>query len=145
MSAPVRRASDWLRAGEAVCMLIAARLALSVLPVRVVFRSLCLTISPVGEVRLDEKAVSSARQVGLAVERAARRLPIETRCLHSAVAGALMLRRRRLQATVVLGVRSNDGLKAHAWLLCAGALVLGGAQARSFVPLAAFSSGTEKG
>ncbi|MFY7779052.1 MAG: lasso peptide biosynthesis B2 protein [Elstera sp.] len=57
----------------------------------------------------------------------ARRLPLETRCLHIALAGAIILHRRRIQATVVLGVRSKDGLlKAHVWLLSAGAWRFGG-------------------
>lgn len=140
-----RGASDWLRAGEAFWLLIAARLALAVLPVQVILRSLRLTMEPAGEAQMDKKAAAPARAVGLAVQRAARRLPLETRCLHIALAGAVMLHRRRIQATVVLGVRSEDGLlKAHAWLLSTGAPVLGAAGARSFVPLAAFSSRPEK-
>lgn len=142
---PAWRTSDWLRAGEAAALLIGARLALSILPVRLVFRLLCLTMKPANESPLDREVAPPARQIGLAVERAARRLPIEIRCFHMSLAGALMLRRRRLSATVVLGVRSKDGiLKAHAWLLSAGAPVVGGANARSFVPLAAFTSETGK-
>lgn len=144
MSPPTKRPADWLRAVEALALLIAARLALSVLPVGLIFRSLRLTMEPAAA--FDDRVPPAARPIGLAIDRAARRLPGETRCLPRALAGALMLRRRRLQATVVLGVRSKDGLlKAHAWLLSAGAPVLGAANAQVFVPLAAFSGGLGEG
>ena len=55
-----------------------------------------------------------------------------------------MLHRRGLPATVVLGVRSKDGLKAHAWLLSAGTPVLGWGPTLPFVPLVAFSSKSAK-
>ncbi len=118
---------NWLQAGEAFCLLIAARLALAVLPIQAVLRSLRLTMEPAGEVQMDKRAAATPRDVALAVQRAARRLPLETRCLHIALAGAIILHRRRIQATVVLGVRSKDGLlKAHVWLLSAGAWRFGG-------------------
>jgi hypothetical protein len=52
---------NWLQAGEAFCLLIAARLALAVLPIQAVLRSLRLTIEPAGEVQMDKRAAATAR------------------------------------------------------------------------------------
>ena len=54
-----------------------------------------------------------------------------------AVAGAALLRRRRIPAHVHFGVAKDptkpDGLAAHAWLSCAGRVLLGdGAQRERF-------------
>lgn len=64
-----------------------------------------------------------------AVERAARRLPFETKCLPRAMALSWMLRRERVPHDVVVAVRpanqrgSDDDL--HAWIEVASAKILG--------------------
>ena len=99
-----RKPADWLRAVEAAAGLLAMRVGVAVLPLRVVATILRLTLVPpllplpsgdepgVGR----ESCCSQARLVGQAIERAARWLPVHTRCLHQALAGVLMLRWRRL-------------------------------------------------
>ena len=68
-----------------------------------------------------------ARRVGAAVRAAARRLPGST-CLVEAVAAEAMLKRRGVPSTLHIGVRAPSDatpLDAHAWLECAGSIVVG--------------------
>ena len=79
--------------------------------------------------------------------RLARILPRPPTCLMLASAGQTLLRRRRVPATVYLGVGSEaptDGrtFDAHAWLRCGTRIVTGKAEAARFKPLAWFSTGT---
>lgn len=80
--------------------------------------------------------------VGIALRRAARRVPWEATCLMQALAGAAMLRRRRVGATVHLGVARDDasdaGLAAHAWLRAGDLTLTGGAESDRFSPVAAY-------
>ncbi len=127
-----------LRAGEAMIVLIGVWLVLALLPLRVVMRMLWFRPGPVG---VPSEGVDALvmHPVGQAVMRAARRLPVSTRCLHQALAGAVMLRRRRLPAAIVFGVRRKQGTtRAHAWLFCEGVPVLGGNAFAPFTPLAGF-------
>ena len=70
------------------------------------------------------------------VERAARFVPGNT-CLARALTGWVMLRRRRADASLHLGVASVKvvGLGAHAWLEHAGRIVLGAEEAAPLVTL----------
>lgn len=85
----------------------------------------------------------AARRLARAVERGAARLPGETRCLARALALHAMLRRRRMGATLLIGVRpradrgSLDDL--HAWVLRDGEVLIGGGEP-SHVPLVGFST-----
>lgn len=68
----------------------------------------------------------------------ADRLPWHSTCLVRALAGAMLLRRRRIRgARVRFGVRRDGGaLAAHAWLLLGAETLLGGEQATEYRPLA---------
>lgn len=67
-------------------------------------------------------------------------LPWRCSCLVQAIGGSLLLARRGIGGTVIrFGVRKNDGkLEAHAWLLLGETILLGGAGAADFTPLADF-------
>jgi hypothetical protein len=126
-----------LRVIEAACALSLARLLLRVLPFSRIARRAGTTDA--GEdaparVTSDSKAAA----VGAAVDGAAARLPWYSSCLVRALAGRLMLARRRIPSTLVLGVAKDaETLHAHAWLIAAGGTVCGGREVPDFHPIAA--------
>jgi hypothetical protein len=73
--------------------------------------------------------LACAQRVGWAVRAVAGRTPWTSTCLMQAVAGAALLRRRRIPAQVHFGVAKDpaqpDGLSAHAWLTCGGRVLTG--------------------
>jgi hypothetical protein len=58
------------------------------------------------------------------VGRVLRVLPTDTRCLITALVLIRILARRSIDGRLVIGVRSADGVTAHAWVECAGRPVL---------------------
>lgn len=90
---------------------------------------------------LSNEQVQSAQQVGWAVQKLARFLPWDARCLAQALAGKWMLQRRGLPSRFYLGVdRGRDNwLDAHAWLRCGGEFVTGEAQHTRFKVIAVFA------
>lgn len=75
-------------------------------------------------------------KIAFIVPRLAQRLPWRADCLVQAIAGQVMLSRRRVTSEIVVGTAKHpDGtFEAHAWLTCAGRVILGGNIAR-FAPL----------
>lgn len=74
-----------------------------------------------------------------AVDGVANRLPWRPRCLVRAVAAQRMLRRRGWPALLHLGVAPGPPLRAHAWVTSDGHVVVGGAGATGFAPVAVSS------
>lgn len=116
---------------EAFVLVAGARVALDLGPRRlvgpVVRRMRADTLDPVdgGDIALE---------VGRAVRRANDRVPRAT-CLTAAVAGWVMLRRRRIPATLHLGARSDGGaMRAHAWLTTGSNPVVGAETAADYAP-----------
>jgi hypothetical protein len=74
-------------------------------------------ISAAAPVRDNDRAsfVNGVR-LGRAVGRTLRLLPSDTRCLNRSLVLTDMLSRRGIQASFVIGVRSDDGFEAHAWV-----------------------------
>jgi hypothetical protein len=69
----------------------------------------------------------STSHIRRALLAAARRAPWRCQCLEQSIAGKLMLRRRRIPATLYLGVeKTEDAIHAHAWLRCGSTFVTGG-------------------
>jgi hypothetical protein len=81
--------------------------------------------------------------IGRAVRSAAANTPWKSVCLPQAVAGQWMLKRRRIAATLYLGVAKKDAdpeqLAAHAWLRCGDAILTGTAGHRQFTVVASFA------
>lgn len=129
---------------EAVLRLGFARVVLLVIPFRWTTRLYglrpCDTASPANPETSD-----AARRVGWAIGAAARRTPWQSACLAQALAGVAMLRRRRIPATVVLGVAKDStetaGLTAHAWLSSGGTILTGMGGHKRFSVVATFISG----
>jgi len=94
-----------------------------------------------GDPALDLVRNRAARRLSRAVERGARWLPGNSRCLPQALALAWMLRRRGIACTLVLGVLSGARRGAlndlHAWVVCDGEIVIGRSE-QAYRPLAAF-------
>lgn len=86
----------------------------------------------------------AARAVAWAIAAAARRTPWESACLAQALAAALLLRRRRIPGTVVLGVRhaadDSPGVAAHAWVVVGDRTLVGAPEHQSYAPIAAYAT-----
>lgn len=80
---------------------------------------------------------------GVAVRTAANHTPWRSVCLPQAVAGQWMLRRRRIAATLYLGVAkesaSSPGLVAHAWLRCGDQILTGASKRRQYTVVTSFA------
>lgn len=80
-----------------------------------------------------------------AIAAAMRRTPWESRCLAQALAGATMLRLRRVPSLVYFGVRpakSSAGreMSAHAWLVSDGRILTGAGEHESHAVVAVYST-----
>lgn len=127
---------------EAVVCLAVARLLLMLLPFRHVAPLL-------GRLRPAERPSSAVLKAGdsaaavavrRALARAAHRVPWEASCLVRAIAGRLMLQRRRVPSVLHLGARTGHqaDLAAHAWLSCGDFHVTGAEIADQYTPIATF-------
>ncbi len=140
-TSPMRRLRTLARAGprrqvlviEAILRLAVARVAVATLPFRRVARPLGAFVSP-GDPRITDAARAAtagdaalARDVGWAVQAAARWMPFRAVCLQQALAAHAMLLARGVVATMHLGTGTGDdtGMSAHAWLDAAGVKVTG--------------------
>lgn len=124
-----RSSSDRLLLLEAVLWLALARTAILTIPFRWTSRLFALKPGD-GNTALDQPSHREiARRVGWALGVAAARSPWQSTCLAQALAGSGMLRRRRIPATLAMGVvkaaDETDNLKAHAWLSCNGIILTG--------------------
>jgi hypothetical protein len=84
----------------------------------------------------DQSHVETIRDLSAALSAIGRRAPFSATCLEQGVALVMLLSLARIPAHLVVGVsRSDATLRAHAWVECGGAMVLGGAQAQGLTPL----------
>ena len=113
---------------------LTARAAMAIAPFRHVVRWLGTTEA--ASVSADSAA---AKRVGWALAVAAGRLPLGSSCLVRAIARKLMLDRRGIPCTVVLGVRAPaKDFAAHAWLHAGDLIVSGAGGATDYSELARF-------
>jgi hypothetical protein len=101
-----------------------------------------LQFDPGRRERLQFPRSVGERWIALALRSAGRRLPYDPRCLDSATAGQIMLRRRSRPGVVIIGLDS-DGIRgqprgAHAWLVGKSGAVTGGAEAQDFAAVSCF-------
>ena len=121
------RSSFWqpkLRIATAMMCLCWAQLLVSLVPFRH-WRSR-LGLAAQGKQLVDHVA---ARSQAADVEWAAKRLPFPTKCLPRAMALSWMLRRKRIEHSVVFAVRPADSRESaealHAWVEIDGQKILG--------------------
>lgn len=72
----------------------------------------------------DEAARLAGLRLGAAVVRTLRSLPVDGRCLVTALVLTRMLARRGISTTFVLGVRAQPRFAAHAWIELGGVALL---------------------
>ncbi|HEY0107198.1 MAG TPA: lasso peptide biosynthesis B2 protein [Rhizomicrobium sp.] len=118
---------------EAVLYLLAARLALVVIPFPRLAKRLGAFVPPSdprAKTKGDEapaEHAALAREIGWAVTRAARHVPFRAVCLPQAMAAQFMLRGRGVATVLHFGAGrgADKPLEAHAWLDAAGVEVTG--------------------
>ena len=105
------------------CLLVVAtvRIGLSVINFN---RLRKFTLAPSATGRVD---IDYLKRVSWGISRASAHVPGAT-CLTQALAGQFLLSRRGIASTIRFGVdrRSHKELRAHAWLISGGYVVLGG-------------------
>ena len=129
-----------LRVLEAMAALTTVGLLLRILPFRTTMKLVGIGRARAGEdVVLHRTSDPVAAAVGVAVNRAAARLPWRSTCLVRALAGRLMLMRRGVPSIVVFGVTKRmEHIHAHAWLVAGNGTVCGGRDGAGFQPIARF-------
>ena len=111
-----RRTRDGVDLVEATLSLVAARVAIAVVPFRLLSRSFAWRHGK-GEVPSPDREIVR-RTVRHAIRRACRFLPGTYACFPRAVAAQAMLRRRGMTTTLYYGAATlpERGLTAHVWL-----------------------------
>lgn len=92
--------------------------------------------------------VLQARKIGRIVRMASRWVPWNAVCLPQAIAAKIMLARRRIQATLYVGLRravppdgtsTADDIELHAWLRVGHKVITGGEVSADFRALISYS------
>jgi hypothetical protein len=116
---------------EAAILLMIARVAVAVLPFRIIARSIGTLVPATADAPTDEcsdhASAAVASRVRWAINAVVRRSPFDILCLPRSIAAHQMLRRRGFCAILHFGViRTSDGLSAgHAWVNVRGVGVVG--------------------
>ncbi len=113
---------------EAFYRLLAARLSLFIFPFRKIAPRMGdhMKETPEEEQPLYTQTLLCIQR---AIRRAARYSPWESSCLVQSIAGKMMLKCRKIPATIYFGVakaeKGNKKLKAHAWLRSGNIILTG--------------------
>jgi hypothetical protein len=83
----------------------------------------------------DRTTLLNGFRLGRAVARTLGMLPSDTRCLIRSLVLTEMLSRRGIESALVIGVRTDDGFEAHAWVEHGGAPLLPDAEFGRLVEL----------
>ena len=99
---------------EAALLLLAANLFVRIVAFRYIVHFLRARWAEV----IDVDPTNDIDLIRLSVARAANALPLKSLCLSRSIAAFIMLRRRRIPAVLIAGVKSGDNfsLLAHAWV-----------------------------
>lgn len=118
-----------LRTVVAMIAIGAAQLAVTLVPFHRWRGSLGTRPSRLDEDRPLPPNAAEGQRTAAIVERAAQRMPFQTKCLPRAVALSWLLRRKNLPHSVVFAVRPADRRQLpdalHAWVEINGAKVIG--------------------
>jgi hypothetical protein len=119
---------------RALFLVAAVRAGLALLPFRTVQR---LTACA------DRRArgVHSVARCAWAVRASSRYVPAAT-CLTQALAAQMLLAESGYDSRVEIGVSKDEQrrFRAHAWVVCGEEIVIGGAEADRYIPLAAWDT-----
>ncbi len=119
-----------------------ARFEVSFLPFRVYAPGLGRLHPAQGEPSPSELAPDQERlaaRVSGFTRSLASLLPWRCTCLVRAMAARRVLRRRGCPTVLVLGVHTQGGLEAHAWLRCGSRVVTGGGEMPGYAPVGLFA------
>jgi hypothetical protein len=117
---------------ESVILLGLTRLAVLIVPFRLIQPFLR------SDLRQSSKASTSKKveQIRYSIAAASNFLPWRNVCLNQAITAKLMLNRRGLPNTLVLGVQSqSDQLAAHAWVCVGEKIVIGEKSYQDYQPI----------
>ena len=132
---------------EASLWLGLARAAVLTLPFRGIMAALGqhpttveMATPPTDLSRVQQDEIQQIALVTWAIRIVSRRTPWQSNCLAQALAGQIMLRRRRIVNTLYLGImkEKDNVLTAHAWLRSHNFIVTGGGQLERYVVIARF-------
>ena len=117
---------------RALFLVLAVRIGLFLLP----FRAIQHMTARVGR---HASAVHSVFRCAWAVRASSRYVPAAT-CLTQALAVQVLLAESGYDSRIEIGVNKDERrrFQAHAWVVCRGEIVIGGAEADRYVPLAAW-------
>jgi hypothetical protein len=133
---PALATADYARFVEASAMLALAAVVISLLPFKLLVRTLGWGSARPAK---HERQGLWAAQLALAVERASRRVPWRTVCFHRGLATHWMLRRRGLESILHYGIGQGEGrLGAHVWVSLDGRILIGADEAASHACVASF-------
>ncbi len=116
-------ADKWLLM-RAAAWLALARIMLVAMP----FKRLSARLSAERSSADTESDLELFERIGFAVRVAANHVPWRSDCFPQTIAARMLLKRFGYASIIHLGVDrvGEDGLEAHAWLTCSGAVVTGG-------------------
>jgi hypothetical protein len=119
---------------RALFLVAAVRTGLFLLPFRTVKRMTEIA-------RRRAATVHSAGRCAWAVRAASRYVPGAT-CLTQALAAQVLLTESGYDSRIEIGVAKDEHrrFRAHAWVVCGDDIVIGGAEAYRYVPLAAWDT-----
>lgn len=119
------KSRDQLIALEVTLFLLASRMMVKCLPFPILRIVLGKHMHSQKNIRIDEKTV---RRVSCWINKVAPHLPCQCNCLPKAITGKLMLKLRKINSTLYLGLGKDTKtqLVAHAWLMVDDIPVTGG-------------------
>ncbi len=121
--------------GETFLLLLAARMALALLPVQRV-------LAWNGRRRSSGSEVDSAEARSLVrwlIRVVARRSPVEFVCFPQSLVARILLNRRGIESRLYYGVARREGkLTMHTWLEADGEIVVGGEVAAEYTVIAVY-------
>lgn len=93
----------------------------------------------------DPETAEAVARISWAIGAASRRVPWRSKCLEQAIAATSMLRRRRIESTMYLGLtrpgnRLTNPVEPHAWVRSGPVHVTGGTRVEHYAVVAKFAS-----
>lgn len=91
--------------------------------------------------KVDNDTYKIARKISHRVLFVSAKTPWESKCLVQALTAQRILKKKGISTTIYLGVRKSDNeMKAHAWLRCGEYYVTGGAIRDQYTVVAKFAN-----
>jgi hypothetical protein len=127
-------------------LLVLARAAISLVPLRRITRLLGAPMAETASGELDPAESRYARRVGWCIEKLSPHTPTESNCYPQALTARVLLHRKGIPSTIYYGAAFEPGrpaLATHAWRRCGSLIVTGGRTGRRFEPLTYFADAVE--